>query len=107
MAMLKKVKAVMRTLVAISSVQEIPELKKYLRMTLTEIIISWRAKKMHARMALMKWSPSKIRFTLMGQIPPRRVIVKFVKIVKPFCPMVSCGVVIGMRNDFCGDLWRF
>ena len=60
MAMLKKVKAVMRTLVEISSVQEIPELKKYLMMTLTEIIMSWKAKKMHARMALMKWMTLKI-----------------------------------------------
>ena len=66
MAMLKKVKAVMRTLVEISSVQEIPELKKYLMMTLTEIIISWKAKKMHARMALIKWIALKIFFTFMG-----------------------------------------
>jgi hypothetical protein len=51
--MLKKVKAVMRTLDEISSVQEIPELKKYLRMTLAEIMINWKAKKMHARRALM------------------------------------------------------
>jgi hypothetical protein len=55
MAILKKVKAVMRTFVEISSIQEIPELKPYLSMTFTEIIISWKAKKMHARMALIKW----------------------------------------------------
>jgi hypothetical protein len=65
MAILKKVKAVMRTLVEISSVQEIPELKKYLMMTLTEIIMSWKAKKMHARMALIKWIALKIFFTFM------------------------------------------
>jgi hypothetical protein len=55
MAILRKVKAVMRTFVEISSIQEIPELKPYLSMTFTEIIMSWKAKKMHARMALMKW----------------------------------------------------
>jgi hypothetical protein len=54
MAILRKVKAVMSTFVEISSIQEIPELKPYLSMTFTEIIISWKAKKMHARMALMK-----------------------------------------------------
>jgi hypothetical protein len=55
MAILKKVKAVMSTLLEISSIHEIPELKPYLRMTFAEIIISWKAKKMHARMALIKW----------------------------------------------------
>jgi hypothetical protein len=38
MAMLKKVKAVMSTQLEISSIQEIPEAKKYLMMTLVEII---------------------------------------------------------------------
>jgi hypothetical protein len=53
----------MSTFVEISSIQEIPELKPYLRMTFTEIIISWKAKKMHARMALIKWIVLKIFLT--------------------------------------------
>ena len=38
MAMLKKVKAVKSTQLEISSIQEIPEAKKYLMMTFVEII---------------------------------------------------------------------
>jgi hypothetical protein len=38
MAILRKVKAVMSTLLEISSIQEIPEAKKYLIMTLTEMM---------------------------------------------------------------------
>jgi hypothetical protein len=60
MAMLRKVKAVMSTLLEISSIQEMPDAKKYLIMTLTEMIISWNARKMQARMALMKWRTLKI-----------------------------------------------
>jgi cytochrome c oxidase subunit IV len=71
MAILRKVKAVMRTLVEISSVQEIPELKTYLRMTLVEMMMSWKAKKMHARMALMKWMTLKISLIFIGlDFPP-------------------------------------
>jgi hypothetical protein len=55
MAMLKKVKAGMRTSLAISSIQEIPELKKYLMMTFTEMMMSWKPRKEHARTALTKW----------------------------------------------------
>jgi hypothetical protein len=40
MAILKKVNADMSTLLEISSIQEIPEAKKYLKMTLTEIMMS-------------------------------------------------------------------
>jgi hypothetical protein len=40
MAILRKVKAVMSTLLEISSIQEIPEAKKYLRITLVEIMTS-------------------------------------------------------------------
>jgi len=38
--MLKKVKAVMSTQLEISSIQEIPEAKKYLKMTFVEMITS-------------------------------------------------------------------
>jgi cytochrome c oxidase subunit IV len=69
MAMLRKVKAVMRTLVEISSVQEIPELKTYLRMTLVEMMMSWKAKKIHARMALMKWMTLKTSLIFIGPAP--------------------------------------
>jgi hypothetical protein len=55
MAMLKKVKAGMRTSLEISSIQEIPELKKYLMITLIEMMMSWNPRKVHAKMALMKW----------------------------------------------------
>jgi hypothetical protein len=68
MAILKKVNAVIRTFVEISSVQEMPELKPYLRMTLTEIIMSWKAKKMHARMALKKWILLKISVTFINLV---------------------------------------
>jgi hypothetical protein len=54
MAMLRKVNAVMSTLLEISSIQEIPEAKKYLIMTLTEMITSWNARQKLARMALKK-----------------------------------------------------
>jgi hypothetical protein len=40
MAMLRKVKAVISTLLEISSIQEIPEAKKNLMMTLVEIMTS-------------------------------------------------------------------
>jgi hypothetical protein len=40
MAILRKVKAVMSTLLEISSIHEIPEEKKYLIMTLTEMMTS-------------------------------------------------------------------
>jgi len=68
MAMLKKVNADMRTFVEISSVQEIPELKPYLNMTFIEIIMSWKAKKMHARMALIKWILLKMSLTFIKWI---------------------------------------
>jgi hypothetical protein len=55
MAILKKVKAVMSTLLEISSIQEIPEAKKYLMMTFVEIMTRRNAKKRDARMALIKW----------------------------------------------------
>ena len=64
MAMLKKVKAGIRTSLEISSIQEIPELKKYLMMTLIEMMMSWNPRKVHAKMALMKWILFKKRFTL-------------------------------------------
>jgi hypothetical protein len=60
MAILRKVKAVMSTLLEISSIHEIPEAKRYLMMTLVEIITSWNAKKMDARIALVKWMRLKI-----------------------------------------------
>jgi len=53
--MLKKVKAVISTLLEISSIQEIPDAKKYLMMTFVEITTSWAARKMDARTALTKW----------------------------------------------------
>jgi hypothetical protein len=70
MAILRKVKAVMSTLLEISSIHEIPELKPYLRITFAEIIISWKAKKMHARMALIKWIPLKISLTFISSDSP-------------------------------------
>jgi hypothetical protein len=60
MAILRNVKAVMSTLLEISSIHEIPEAKKYLIMTLVEMITTWKAKKMDARMALIKWMTLKI-----------------------------------------------
>jgi hypothetical protein len=53
MARLRKVKAGMRTSLEISSIQEIPELKKYLETTFVEMMISWNPRNEHARMALM------------------------------------------------------
>src|SRR4030042_3990177 len=55
MAILRKVKAVMSTLLDISSIQEIPEAKKYLMMTFVEIMTRRNVKKRDARMALIKW----------------------------------------------------
>jgi hypothetical protein len=55
MAILRKVKAVMSTLLEISSIQEIPEAKKYLMMTFVEIMTRRNVKKRDARMALIKW----------------------------------------------------
>jgi hypothetical protein len=60
MAMLKKVNAVMSTLLEISSIHEIPEAKKYLIITFVEMITTWNAKKRDARMALIKWMTLKI-----------------------------------------------
>jgi hypothetical protein len=54
MAILRNVKAVMSTLLEISSIHEIPDAKKYLKMTLVEMMTSWNAKKMDARRALIK-----------------------------------------------------
>jgi len=45
----QKVKAGIRTSLEISSIQEIPELKKYLMMTLIEMMMSWNPRKVHAR----------------------------------------------------------
>jgi hypothetical protein len=71
MAILKKVKADMSTSFEISSIQEIPELKPYLSMTFTEIIMSWKAKQIHARMALIKWTLLKISLTFIRtNFPP-------------------------------------
>jgi len=58
--MLRKVKAVMSTLLEISSIHEIPEAKKYLIMTFVEMITTWKAKKMDARKALVKWMTLRI-----------------------------------------------
>jgi hypothetical protein len=63
MAMLRKVKAVMSTLLEISSIQEIPEAKKYLMMTFVEIMTRRNAKKRDARIALIKWIRFKISLT--------------------------------------------
>jgi hypothetical protein len=63
MAILKKVKAVMSTLLEISSIHEIPEAKKYLMMTFVEIITNWNAKQIDARMALIKWILLKMSLT--------------------------------------------
>ncbi len=60
MAILRNVKAVISTLLEISSIQEIPEAKKYLIMTFVEMITTWNAKKRDARMALIKWITLKI-----------------------------------------------
>lgn len=60
----------------ISSVQEIPEAKKYLMMTFVEIMNSWKAKKMHARVALKKWTTLK---TFLIFIRPHFKNVYFVK----------------------------
>jgi hypothetical protein len=60
MAILRKVKAVIRTLLEISSIQEIPEAKKYLMITFVEIMTSWEARKTDARMALTKWTRFRI-----------------------------------------------
>jgi hypothetical protein len=54
MAMLKKVKAGMRTSFEISSIQDMPELKKYLMMTLAEMMTSWKPRKAHASTALAR-----------------------------------------------------
>jgi hypothetical protein len=66
MAILKKVKAVMSTLLEISSIHEIPEAKKYLMMTFVEMITTWKAKKMDARRALIKWMTLKIFIIFIG-----------------------------------------
>jgi hypothetical protein len=63
MAMLKKVNAVISTLLEISSVHEIPEAKKYLKITLVEMMPNWNAKKTDARMALIKWTLLKTSLT--------------------------------------------
>jgi hypothetical protein len=69
MAMLKKVNAVMSTLLEISSIQEIPEAKKYLMITLVEIMTSWIAKKREAKTALRKWIRLKISLILIIESP--------------------------------------
>jgi hypothetical protein len=50
----------MSTLLEISSIQEIPEAKKYLMMTFVEMITTWKAKQAQARIALIKWMTLKI-----------------------------------------------
>jgi hypothetical protein len=73
MAILKKVKALMRTSFEISSIHEIPELKKYLMMTLTEMMTSRNAKKTHARKALAEWMALKTFLIFMSSgFPPCR-----------------------------------
>jgi cytochrome c oxidase subunit IV len=74
--MLKKVKAVIRTSFEISSIQEMPELKPNLRMTLTEMMMSWNAKNADARMALMKWIRLKIPLTFIR--PPLLFLSKLI-----------------------------
>jgi hypothetical protein len=71
MAILRKVKAVMSTLLDISSIQEIPEAKKYLMMTFVEIMTRRNVKKRDARMALMKWIALKKPLIFMQRnLPP-------------------------------------
>jgi hypothetical protein len=73
MAMLRNVNAVMSTLLEISSIHEIPEAKKYLIMTFVEMITTWKAKKMDARKALVKWTLLRISLTFIRPkvTPPR------------------------------------
>jgi hypothetical protein len=66
MAMLRKVKAVMSTLLEISSIHEIPEAKKYLMMTLVEMMTSWKARQKLARRALIKWTLLKTSLTFIS-----------------------------------------
>jgi len=50
----------MSTLLEISSIHEIPDAKKYLMITFVEMTTTWKAKKMHARKALIKWMTLRI-----------------------------------------------
>jgi hypothetical protein len=86
MAMLRKVKAVMSTLLEISSIHEIPEAKKYLRITLVEIMTSWNAKKMDARMALIMWMTLKIVliFIKSGLSPSQGLLSKMLSLSSSF-----------------------
>ncbi len=68
MAMLRKVKAVISTLLEISSIQEIPEAKKYLMITFVEMMTSWAARKTEARMALTKWIRFRTSLILMRRV---------------------------------------
>jgi hypothetical protein len=65
MAILRNVKAVMSTLLEISSIHEIPEAKKYLMMTFIEIMTNWNAKHIDANMALIKWTALKTSLIFM------------------------------------------
>ena len=75
--MLRKVKAVISTLLEISSIQEIPEAKKYLMITFVEIMTSWAARKTDARMALTKWIRLRTSLILICRVLLPRVTVKW------------------------------
>ena len=86
MAMLKKVNAVMSTLLEISSIHEIPEAKRYLMMTFVEMITTRKAKKMDAKMALTKWMMLKmvLIFTALGFSPSQGLLSKMFSLSSSF-----------------------
>ena len=85
-AMLRKVKAVMSTLLEISSIHEIPEAKKYLMMTFVEIMTRRNAKKRDARMALIKWMTLKmvLIFIIPGFSPSQGLLSKMSSLSSSF-----------------------
>ena len=75
----------MSTLLEISSIQEIPEAKKYLIITFVEMITTWKAKKMHARKALVKWMTLRIVLIFRNQVFSfARFIIQNLQFVKFF-----------------------